>query len=218
MNEKRKKTIKIIDDFFNRANEIEEIVKSSEFSWFYVDYTSGISKYPNSNPKVSSILKKIKYHNKNLKFYDYLHFAHSFYGFVENEDKTTLNSDDKYLTLINDIVSEANIKLDENYTQKNFIRSKINFQTHTNDSGYNHINPPHIDMNLNHHVMLYYVNESDGDTFFFDDDGKLLKRVTPKKGRLVYFNGDIYHAGSNPIKYRERIVININLDYEYKQS
>ena len=215
MNEKREKTIKIIDDFFNKANEIEEIVKSSEFSWFYVDYTSGMSKYPNSNPKVSSILKKIKYHNKDLKFYDYLHFSHSIYGFVENEIKTTLNSDDRYLTLINDIVSEANIKLDENYTSKNFIRSKINFQTHANESGYNHINPSHIDMNLNHYVMLYYVNESDGDTLFFDDDGKLLKRVTPKKGRLVYFNGAIYHAGSNPIKYRERIVININLDYEY---
>ena len=215
MNEKRKKTIKIIDDFFNKANEIEEIVKSSEFSWFYVDYTSGMSKYPNSNPKVSSILKKIKYHNKDLKFYDYLHFSHSIYGFVENEIKTTLNSDDRYLTLINDIVSEANIKLDENYTSKNFIRSKINFQTHAYETGYNHINPPHIDMNLNHYVMLYYVNESDGDTLFFDDDGKLLKRVTPKKGRLVYFNGAIYHAGSNPIKYKERIVININLDYEY---
>ena len=36
-------------------------------------------------------------------------------------------------------------------------------------------------------------------------DYKEIKRVSPKKGRAIYFDGDIYHAGNNPIKYDKRI-------------
>ena len=72
---------------------------------------------------------------------------------------------------------------------------------------------PHIDMTVPHMVCLYYVNDADGDTFFFDktrDDVqlgtyndtkfKVIKRVTPKKGTAVIFNGNRYHASSSPTK------------------
>ena len=60
-------------------------------------------------------------------------------------------------------------------------------------------------------TALYYVNDSDGDTYFFDDSGKVTKRVTPKKGTLVMWEGKIFHAKSSPIKTTSRVVININL-------
>lgn len=67
---------------------------------------------------------------------------------------------------------------------------------------------PHIDMDIPHMVCLYYVNDSDGDTFFFDGN-QVIKRVTPKQGRCVFFDGSIYHASSKPTQ-STRIVINYN--------
>ena len=68
---------------------------------------------------------------------------------------------------------------------------------------------PHRDIEMPHYVCLYYVNDSDGDTIFYDDDQKTeIKRIPPKKGRIAFFDGSIYHCGSKP-KNSTRIVINV---------
>ena len=55
---------------------------------------------------------------------------------------------------------------------------------------------PHIDSDISHKVCLYYVNDVDGDTCFFDNANgdNIVKRVTPKKNRAVIFPGELYHA------------------------
>lgn len=88
----------------------------------------------------------------------------------------------------------------------------------------------HIDCPMYHIVLLYYVNDSDGDTIlttkiddeklnvngipysdFFDySDLEIYKRITPKKGRLVIFNGLRYHCSSRPSK-GKRAVVNYNV-------
>lgn len=72
---------------------------------------------------------------------------------------------------------------------------------------------PHIDINYEHLVCLYYVNDSDGDTFLFDkidNELKIKKRITPKKGRVLLFNGNRYHASSGPTN-GIRCIINFNV-------
>jgi hypothetical protein len=71
--------------------------------------------------------------------------------------------------------------------------------------------PPHIDMvGLDHWVLLYYINDSDGDTVLFKDDQKTeIKRVSPKKGRVVFFDGSIFHCGSRSA-INTRSTINFN--------
>lgn len=76
-------------------------------------------------------------------------------------------------------------------------------------------NPPlhnniHVDMFEPHTVCLYYVNDCDGDTFFFDNSRQIVDRVTPKKGRMVMFNGLTFHASSMPVNSNYRISLNIN--------
>jgi len=71
-------------------------------------------------------------------------------------------------------------------------------------------NLPHIDDPLPHYVGLYYVDDSDGDTILYNKDKSEMVRVSPKKGRMVFFKGDILHSSSHPYKYKKRTNININ--------
>ena len=78
-------------------------------------------------------------------------------------------------------------------------------------SGYKKTNyqPIHLDKPSKGYMsLLYYVNDSDGDTIFFDKNIRMIKRVNPKKNRAILFDSNILHAGSNPIKSKKRIVIN----------
>lgn len=69
---------------------------------------------------------------------------------------------------------------------------------------------PHTDMPIPHWVVLYYVNDADGDTVFFDNNNNIIERVTPKKGRVVLFNGNILHGGGIPKK-SPRCVVNFDI-------
>jgi len=69
---------------------------------------------------------------------------------------------------------------------------------------------PHTDLNYPHWVVLYYVNNADGDTAFYNTVGDIIKTVTPKKGRVVLFNGLIKHSGGIP-KDQSRCVVNFDI-------
>lgn len=101
---------------------------------------------------------------------------------------------------------------------KEIIRIKTNLLTRGNSSEYHNV---HIDQNYDHKVFLYYVNDSDGDTVFFDqfwskDNFASLDtlteqiRVAPKMGRGVVFDGLQYHTSTSPIQSNYRCVINVD--------
>lgn len=87
---------------------------------------------------------------------------------------------------------------------------------------------PHVDNYTSHLVAIYYVNDCDGDTVIFDQflevpslekDEEMLqlntwtvkKRIEPKMGRIVVFDGRYYHASSYTKTQPYRCVINMNL-------
>ena len=69
----------------------------------------------------------------------------------------------------------------------------------------------HTDLPFDHLVCLYYVNDVDGDTIFFDDNNKEIQRVSPKKGRVAIFNGKIPHCSTSPMDL-PRGIINFNFE------
>jgi hypothetical protein len=88
---------------------------------------------------------------------------------------------------------------------KQILASRIFLQTPSLNPG---VQKPHIDTTNSHLACLYYINDSDGDTVFYNKD-KEIKRVSPKKGRIVFFDGLIKHSGSRP-KDNHRAIINFN--------
>lgn len=109
---------------------------------------------------------------------------------------------------------KANFDLPEYYLSRlkgNLLTNNRNFV----DEKYNF---PHVDGEYSHIALVYYVNETDGDTWIFNEEfgtkfDKLTvkQRISPKKGRAVAFPGKYFHASSNPVKNDVRIVLNFNL-------
>jgi hypothetical protein len=99
---------------------------------------------------------------------------------------------------------------------KEILRIKANILNKTDKQ--NHIHPPHVDFPNSHMVLLYYVNDSDGDTVIFDQDHHSKKipeltvnrTISPKAGAAILFDGLTYHSSSSPKNAKERIVLNIN--------
>ena len=120
-------------------------------------------------------------------------------------------------------------------TIKNYYpeRIKINLLSPPITQNRDVFHVPHFDALTDKYVsMIYYINDCDGDTYIFDqaleeweDDldpkENLLKyfpekltvhkRVSPKKGRMLIFSSNTFHASSPPFECDHRCVINMVL-------
>jgi len=104
---------------------------------------------------------------------------------------------------------------------KNFkiIRSRINI-TFPNQSELT--NWPHVDnINENVYALIYYVNDSDGDTILYDkvfkdNINKLdqILKISPKAGSALLFKASRFHSFFNPKKNQYRCALNINFEAE----
>lgn len=136
------------------------------------------------------------------KEYDTSQFTHLFY--FENEIKTSIDN----LNVIKPLLDKLEIK--------KIFKIKANLLTPHPDPKHYHL--PHWDIDeLGHTTLLYYVNDSDGDTILFDklandkelDNLSIIHKETPVKGNALKFNSDRFHASNNPVNYQSRIVLNI---------
>jgi len=86
------------------------------------------------------------------------------------------------------------------------------------------IHHPHVDFYYPHYNALYYVNDADGDTVLFKETSEevsqamlpsylrdpgftIARRIAPKKGKMVGFEGNQYHASGHPMQATHRIAI-----------
>jgi len=105
-----------------------------------------------------------------------------------------------------------NVSYEWGYKEFSFLRMKANLLLNSAQDLEEYHNVPHVDTTSEHLVFLYYVNDSDGDTYIWDRYGEeLLTRVSPERGRILVFDGFHYHASSPPSKSEARIVINSNV-------
>ena len=119
-----------------------------------------------------------------------------FHNFVLK--KYTINSD--FFDMVKPIVKNKNVIQARSILQLPLNKKLLNKSFDT----------PHVDSEEPHLVYLYYVVDSDGQTLFLKNK-KVIKKIKPKQGRLVIFNGNIYHTAEQPEK-GKRCVINFNVD------
>lgn len=86
-------------------------------------------------------------------------------------------------------------------------RAQVNC-VHKNNTA--QITPAHRDFDEPGCVYIYYVNDSDGYTILFDEDGNVEVKVTPSAGHLVRMDSQQYHCMVTPVRTERRIVINLN--------
>lgn len=99
-----------------------------------------------------------------------------------------------------------------NIKPKSVMRAKINFLWPSEDNR----KAPHVDATYDHKIFLYYLNDSDGPTVFYDkswphqENQKLNDsiHVLPKAGRGVLFDGLNFHSPLSP-SLNNRLTLNV---------
>lgn len=180
--------MEIVDNFVSEIfqDELDKIINTPSFPWNYCKL--GTQESYNRN-----------YHFIDDNTVDVRQFTHN----LQSDSYVT-----KYL-----------IHCIEDYFGRNFsdriVRIKVNMLLRDPTYGVNKYHIPHSDHTEDSESVIYYVNDSDGDTFLFNEKPNInltnitiRDRISPVKGRLVLFDSSYLHASSSPIISSERIVIN----------
>jgi hypothetical protein len=144
----------------------------------------------------------------------------AFFHLFIDKMRTNSSFSDYLLPIVNSAKEKINFSHDVIYHARTFLQLSLNPNVLKTK-----IDFLHVDANIPHMVVLYYVCNSDGDTIIVNkkyngtveektllvEDFEQLAKITPKKGRAIIFDGAYYHTAEQPIKSKKRCVININL-------
>ena len=175
----------VIDDFINL--EYQEKIKQeliglgNNFPWHYIEDVTGAGDF------------------------DSQHRAGFGHQYVELDDDDVSEVKSLYHHLFTPMLSKAcqYLKIPE----AEIIQGRSFLQLPLRNIDTSIVDSPHIDLDPGdeHIVVLYYVNDSDGDTIIYNEREESStytekQRVTPKQGRVVIFEGGQYHTAEQPTK------------------
>ena len=193
------KEIYVIDDFIDTEyqEDIRNILmgdyqyRKKDFPWYYTEDVTGAND-PDSQHRTA--------------------LGHD-YVVMDDEDNPTGERISifhyLFLPMLKNVCREMKIKNINVLQGRSFLQFPLNLKDRTVDT-------PHIDLHYREHlVALYYVCNSDGDTIIYNEREKLKtytikEKVTPKQGRMVLFDGSLYHTAEQPLN-NVRCVVNYNL-------
>ena len=101
-------------------------------------------------------------------------------------------------------------------TTPNPLMVKFNLLLNNSNMSEGKYNTPHVDNALKNSLsIIYYVNDSDGDTIIFNETDTpftIKQRITPKKNRAVIFDSNLEHMGYTCTNEKRRVVVNFNYE------
>lgn len=137
--------------------------------------------------------------NGNIESLNSFQFTHNFYRFDHGWNSS-------WSPLVQAMLHIAELKLGVN--PKNAYRIKANLLTLSfpeQDESFMHQDS----LEYGFKSLLYYVEDSDGDTLIADElNKKVTQKITPKKNSAVFFDSNIWHSSSRPKMQKRRVVIN----------
>ena len=178
----------ITKDYQNRIKSIlvgETRYNDEDFPWYYIDDITSAGDYENQK--------------RGAFGHDYVHYEEG----IESDFHFL------FIDLIKNSCSKLNIKEVDVLQGRSFLQLPTNIKKEDVDT-------PHTDMSVQHFVMLYYVCDSDGDTIIYNEKVisekglTVQKKVSPKQGRVVLFNGAYYHTAQQP-NHNLRCIVNYDL-------
>jgi hypothetical protein len=172
--------------------------------WKYVEKISGI------NPDQVSIYEELPL----------ARYQNGFTGFIYSDEVGSVQNSEAI-----DIVKPLTDKIHETFPfPVEIIRIRAGLFT---NCGFQWgVHTPHVDMFFPHYTALYYVDDTDGDTFLYKEKSPVVDfevipeypsmfnvstTFAPKMGSALIFNGLIYHSSSPPQLNSHRIAINVNI-------
>lgn len=192
--------VNVVENVISKGEQdlLEKTFLSCDFPWF-LNYETGVGKDQAGDNN---------YYDSDCVF-DSFQFTHCFVrdGVINSGSFGILTN------LYN------NLAIKENIHTFNMDRVKANLTMPQIAFKKGMYKPPHTDvLKSNCITAIYYVNDADGDTLFFDKQEKMQtsrdftisKRITPKKGSLIYFPANLVHSSEYPISSHMRCVINFN--------
>ena len=194
--------IYVIDDIIgvdSQKDIIKLLIKDYEldgkhqFPWYYLDDITLSEDDP-----------------KNQRRPGFMHQYVTYYGKEKSTGKQVSRFHDVFVPMLQVACLKLNI-MNVNVLQgRSFLQVPLNLKNRDVDT-------PHRDIydRDNFFVVLYYVCDSDGDTIIYNetkesDQYTIKQRVTPKKGRVVIFDGVLMHTAEQPLN-NTRCIVNYNL-------
>lgn len=187
-------SIKVIENFLpeSYADSLETICRN--IPWYLYENISGFVKSDSSEVNTGNF-----------------QFGFSHVAFMDGVKKS--EHFESILPLIYFMEEKTGIKVNQLYRVRLALNTSIGADTQHN---------AHVDMEIPHKVLLYYVNDSDGDTIMYNEMHDLgldapesysvYKRVKPAKNKAVVFDGWRYHSSSKPVSTATRFIINIDFN------
>ena len=173
----------------------DQIYNGHEFSWYFTDDVTLDSTIQTRQKRPALV------HNYYKKF-------------ITNRGNHIGQPVSQFHQLFVELITQSCYKL--NLNQVNVIQGRSFLQFPLNLKSYD-VDTPHIDLStIDHFVMLYYVCDSDGDTIIYNekdmsDQYTIKEKVTPKQGRVVLFDGGLYHTAEQPLN-NNRCIVNYDLE------
>ena len=192
------KEIYVIDNFIDAEyqKDIRNVLigqfqyREKDFPWYYIEDITAAGDTGNQSRRA---------------------LAHEYVSYVDGEkigEKLSIFHH-LFLPMLKDVCRRMNIKNINVLQGRSFLQFPLLLKDRSVDT-------PHIDIyNKEHLVVLYYVCDSDGDTIIYNEREELetytiKQKVTPKQGRMVLFDGSLYHTAEQPLN-NVRCVVNYNL-------
>ena len=183
----------VFDDIINLSYQLqiedillgERLFNNDDFPWYFI-------------PDIT--------YNDGLANQGRCGFAHYF---ADEDDGIISEFHPLFLKLIHNSCKKINLKKIDVIQARSFLQLPSNIP-------HEEVDDPHIDLiDTDHFVMLYYVCDSDGDTIIYNETEKsesytIKKKIKPKRGRVVLFDGKLYHTAEQPNNHK-RCIVNYDL-------
>jgi hypothetical protein len=162
-------------------------------------------------------LKDIANSEVHKQQYKTMGFSHILTNLTKQMSADADNENTSFLVpLLLEACHKANIHYDQLLRASAFM--------HIPNQPHNKYDGIHVNLDHEHIVALYYITDSDADTVLFDqtmythpigaeineDNFKEYCRVTPKKGRMLFFDGSRYHSSTSP---SDHIRVAVSFDF-----